>query len=312
MNDCSGFTLKKEPIPQGFVQKSYEFTIAVVGGSSPYRFEVSSEALPDGIVLDAATGELSGVPTRAGAVDAEISVTSSEGCKSSAFFHFESVACNVLDIIPAAGTAEGGEDVVLIGENFRTGVVVLIDDQKADSIEVLSGKAIKIKTPKYNKNVQLPYEAEVEVIQDNISVTAPKKYRYISTFLPIRFRSGVLVVDRGRIAALSFNMLIVFTPEIYFSPTEARVNSAGQAISWRRCWLLNRLGVSVGLQLGERGETTQNLLAGVSYKLIREADVIGGVRFGSHDPTTPFRWGESVFFGMTFDPAILLRLRAGK
>lgn len=52
--------------------------VSSVGGKPPVTFAVTQGTLPDGVTLDANTGQLSGVPTSAGDATIEISATDSE------------------------------------------------------------------------------------------------------------------------------------------------------------------------------------------------------------------------------------------
>jgi hypothetical protein len=51
----------------GVVGTAYSGTITAAGGTPPYSFSVASGALPDGLSLSAASGLISGTPTKAGA-----------------------------------------------------------------------------------------------------------------------------------------------------------------------------------------------------------------------------------------------------
>ncbi len=62
----------------GFVGVEYEsFSVSATGGTSPYAFSVTS--LPPGLLIDPATGKVSGVPNTAGSYQATFTVTDSSG-----------------------------------------------------------------------------------------------------------------------------------------------------------------------------------------------------------------------------------------
>lgn len=64
-------------VPTGAVAADYSFTPMASEGDGDYTF--ASPDLPDGLVIDAATGEISGNPTTAGMYDVTIEVTDGAG-----------------------------------------------------------------------------------------------------------------------------------------------------------------------------------------------------------------------------------------
>jgi hypothetical protein len=62
------------PLPGGTAGTPYSTTINATGGTAPYTFSVSSGALPPGLALDSATGDISGTPTTPGTYSFTIKV----------------------------------------------------------------------------------------------------------------------------------------------------------------------------------------------------------------------------------------------
>lgn len=70
----------------GTVGAAYNASLAVSGGTAPYTFAITTGSLPDGVVLNEATGALSGTPTKAGAFGFTAQVTEKDGAQGAATF----------------------------------------------------------------------------------------------------------------------------------------------------------------------------------------------------------------------------------
>ncbi|MEN8614077.1 DUF4382 domain-containing protein [Dehalogenimonas sp. THU2] len=66
-----------ETLPDGIVETAYTTALAVMGGTAPYAWSVVSGNLPAGLILDAATGIISGIPTTAGEYTFTLTVSDS-------------------------------------------------------------------------------------------------------------------------------------------------------------------------------------------------------------------------------------------
>jgi hypothetical protein len=64
-------------LPNGTVQSSYSSTLQATGGTTPYTWGVTVGALPTGLTLNAATGQISGAPTTSGTSTFTVTVTDS-------------------------------------------------------------------------------------------------------------------------------------------------------------------------------------------------------------------------------------------
>lgn len=70
--------LPASALPAGTAGQAYAAAVTpATGGTAPYRYAVTAGALPGGVVLDAATGDLSGTPTVSGTFTFTLTVTDS-------------------------------------------------------------------------------------------------------------------------------------------------------------------------------------------------------------------------------------------
>ena len=63
------------PLPAAMVGVSYSVTLAATGGTTPYRWSLTSGSLPPGLSLASTTGVISGTPTAAGSYNFTVQVT---------------------------------------------------------------------------------------------------------------------------------------------------------------------------------------------------------------------------------------------
>lgn len=63
------------PLPDGAVGTAYSQTLTATGGTPPYKWSVTSGALPDGLALDSGSGTISGTPSKAGTFPFSVRVT---------------------------------------------------------------------------------------------------------------------------------------------------------------------------------------------------------------------------------------------
>jgi hypothetical protein len=80
---CPIITVNPATLPNGSVGTPYNQSVSASGGTAPYAFSVSSGALPTNLILNSATGAITGTPTTAGTFTFTITATDATGCSGS-------------------------------------------------------------------------------------------------------------------------------------------------------------------------------------------------------------------------------------
>ena len=101
---CPTIGVQPTTLPSGVIGVAYDETVTATTGNPPTPFTPSSFAvdigvLPDGILLNAATGELLGTPTASGDFDFTISASDAAGCSGGRSYRI-SIACGSFTIAP--------------------------------------------------------------------------------------------------------------------------------------------------------------------------------------------------------------------
>jgi hypothetical protein len=108
---CPIITVNPPTLPNGSVGTPYNQTVSASGGTSPYTFSVSSGALPGGLLLNSATGAITGTPNTAGTFVFTITATDVNGCSGSRQYTITiaSPGCPAITLSPSTlppGTAQ--------------------------------------------------------------------------------------------------------------------------------------------------------------------------------------------------------------
>ena len=69
------FSIGNRELPAGKENEAYEARLEACAGAEPYAWAITNGALPDGLELDAGTGNITGTATRAGVFDFTVTVT---------------------------------------------------------------------------------------------------------------------------------------------------------------------------------------------------------------------------------------------
>jgi hypothetical protein len=77
---CPVITLSPTTLPPAMAQSPYSQAVSASGGTAPYAYTVSAGALPQGLVLNPATGVISGTPLQGGIFNFTIQATDANGC----------------------------------------------------------------------------------------------------------------------------------------------------------------------------------------------------------------------------------------
>lgn len=83
---CPIITVNPASLPNGSVGTPYSQTVSGSGGTSPYTFSLSSGSLPTNLLLNGATGAITGTPTTVGTFTFTITATDATGCTGSRLY----------------------------------------------------------------------------------------------------------------------------------------------------------------------------------------------------------------------------------
>ena len=153
-------------LPAGTVGMSYSFLLSVAGGRSPYTWSLLSGQLPNGLVLDSATGNISGTPEAEGSFAFTIQVSDVGASTASAQLS--------IDIAPASGSgallafpgADGFGALTPGGRGGQVLYVTRLDDAREPGTlrYALESRGPRVVLFRVSGTIQL---------RENISITEP-------------------------------------------------------------------------------------------------------------------------------------------
>jgi hypothetical protein len=77
---CPMIDVTPTTLPNAKDGEAYSETLTATGGVAPYAWFISAGALPPGLTLDTATGEISGIPTGSSVFNFSIAAQDASGC----------------------------------------------------------------------------------------------------------------------------------------------------------------------------------------------------------------------------------------
>jgi len=96
---CPAITLDPTTLPTVTQGAPYSETLTASGGTGPYAYEVTAGALPEGLGLDPATGEISGAPVESGTYVFDVTATDSNLCTGTRTYSL-GVLCPTISMTP--------------------------------------------------------------------------------------------------------------------------------------------------------------------------------------------------------------------
>ena len=114
----------------------------------------------------------------------------------------------------------------------------------------------------------------------------------------VRYQPGIIVADRGREPRLAAHMVFIRDVEGYFEK------------QGRRSWLAG-VNPSAGIQVGG-SESIVVLLLGLHARLVPEAGLQVGFRFGNENTNSGWWAAREAYFGISLDPSLFNKLRPAK
>ena len=118
-----GFVVNPATLPQGLFGTAYSQTLSVVGGVAPYTLTIPANTLPAGLSFNAATGVISGTPTKVGTSNFTVTVTDAENLQSTTTQNYTLTVVSSILTITATGLPKAGVSQLFSQQFAATGGV---------------------------------------------------------------------------------------------------------------------------------------------------------------------------------------------
>jgi len=243
-------TLSPSTIPDGQVGVAYSARITADGGTAPYTYSVATGHVPAGIALDAASGDLTGMPTAEGSFIFTVKAVDQYGNTEWAGYSLDVrvSAPTIIGVSPDGGPTGGGTEVIITGAHFIGTTAVLIGNTPVSSFTVVSPTTIAaVVAP----GAAGEHSITVTTPGGTVTSSADVSFRYaaVPTVTAVGPTSGAILggttvtitgtgftgastVIFGRLAARSFTVdsdttITAVTPASSAGPVHVRVTTTG-------------------------------------------------------------------------------------
>ncbi|MGZ5544398.1 MAG: beta strand repeat-containing protein, partial [Limisphaerales bacterium] len=116
---CPTITLSSSTLPNGTEGIAYSQMVNVIGGVGPYAYAVTGGSLPNGLMIDASTGAISGIPAAIGNFTFTVTATDNHGCAGSGVLTISiPTACSLLVSTTADSGAGSLRDAMTCANNL--------------------------------------------------------------------------------------------------------------------------------------------------------------------------------------------------
>jgi hypothetical protein len=115
LSACSAMALLPGAFTATTVSHAYTAAMSALGGTAPHRFSIESGALPTGLTLAAATGQVWGVATQIGKFSFKVGAADAAGCGVSRWFSIDVKGCDVtLSATSLSFLTSGGQATIQV------------------------------------------------------------------------------------------------------------------------------------------------------------------------------------------------------